>query len=135
MIINKQMQRLTQQRKIILEELQKVYTHPTAEEIYEMVRARLPRISLATVYRNLEALEEAGLVLKLQAKNNGKARYDGDVKRHCHLVCKGCSKVIDIFDCQIQVSSKEIKEHNFFVISDHLEIPGFCQKCNPNSND
>lgn len=129
------MQRLTQQRKIILEELQKVYSHPTAEEIYEMVKPRLPRISLATIYRNLDALEEAGLVLKLQAKNNGKARYDGDTKKHCHLVCKSCGKVIDVFDCNVKINSDEIKQKGFFVISDHLELPGLCKKCNPNSND
>ena len=47
--------RMTKQRRIILEELRKVRSHPTADEIYAMVRRRLPRISLGTVYRNLDA--------------------------------------------------------------------------------
>ena len=45
--------RMTRQRKVILEELRKVNSHPSADEIYEIVRKRLPRISLGTVYRNL----------------------------------------------------------------------------------
>jgi Fur family transcriptional regulator, ferric uptake regulator len=52
--------RLTNQRKIILEELQAVTTHPTADEIYGMVRQKMPRISLGTVYRNLEVLSSPG---------------------------------------------------------------------------
>jgi hypothetical protein len=48
--------RITKQRQLILEELKKVVTHPTADEIYRMVRERMPRVSLGTVYRNLETL-------------------------------------------------------------------------------
>ena len=48
--------RMTRQRTVILAEVRKVATHPGADEIYEMVRKRLPRISLGTVYRNLEIL-------------------------------------------------------------------------------
>ena len=51
---------MTRQRMIILEELRKVDTHPSADEVYEMVRKRLPRISLGTVYRNLEILSKTG---------------------------------------------------------------------------
>ncbi|MBW2706713.1 MAG: transcriptional repressor, partial [Deltaproteobacteria bacterium] len=49
---------MTRQRQVILEELRKVDTHPSADEVYEMVRKRLPRISLGTVYRNLEILSQ-----------------------------------------------------------------------------
>ena len=57
--------RMTRQREVILEELRKVNTHPSADEIYEMVRKRLPRISLGTVYRNLEILSKSGDIKKL----------------------------------------------------------------------
>ncbi|HKI82610.1 MAG TPA: transcriptional repressor, partial [Pseudodesulfovibrio sp.] len=57
--------RLSKQRKVILEELRKVKSHPTADEVYDMVRKIIPRISLGTVYRNLEFLSSKGLVLKL----------------------------------------------------------------------
>ena len=52
--------RMTRQRRVILEELCKVDTHPSADEVYVMVRKRLPRISLGTVYRNLEILTQSG---------------------------------------------------------------------------
>ena len=51
--------RMTRQRMVILEELRKVKTHPTADELYAMVRTRMPRISLGTVYRNLDFLTES----------------------------------------------------------------------------
>ena len=54
--------RLTSQRQVILEELQKVTSHPTANEVFDMVRKRLPRIGLGTVYRNLDLLAEKGII-------------------------------------------------------------------------
>jgi Fur family ferric uptake transcriptional regulator len=58
--------RLTSQRQVILEELKKVKSHPTANEVYDMVRKRLPRIGLGTVYRNLDLLAERGIIKKLE---------------------------------------------------------------------
>ena len=52
--------RMTRQRKLILEELRRMKSHPTADEIYSMVREKLPRISLGTVYRNLQLLTGPG---------------------------------------------------------------------------
>ena len=72
-------QRNTPQRKVILEELQKAASHPTAAELYEIVRRRLPRISLGTVYRNLELLSESGLIRKL-SMGSAEARFDGDLE-------------------------------------------------------
>ena len=57
---------MTRQRMVILDELRKVSSHPTADEVYEMVRKNLPRISLGTVYRNLEILSVMGLISKLE---------------------------------------------------------------------
>ena len=61
--------RITAQRKAILEELQNTNTHPTADELYKMVRLRLPRISLGTIYRNLEKLSEEHGLVNLSACN------------------------------------------------------------------
>jgi Fur family ferric uptake transcriptional regulator len=121
--------RLTKQRRIILEELKKVCTHPTAESIYKIVRKRIKNISFATVYRNLDFLEKNGYVLKLKIKEK-KARYDGESKPHRHLICKCCGKIIDIFDCRgIIIRSKELKACGFVPDCGCLEIPGFCKQC------
>ena len=69
---------MTRQRPVILEELKNLTTHPTADELYSMVRRRLPRISLGTVYRNLEILSEMGLAQKLESAG-AQRRYGGDV--------------------------------------------------------
>ena len=69
--------RMTYQREIILEELKKTKTHPTADELYTTVRQRIPHISLATVYRNLETLANSGLVRKLEVIGRQK-RFDGN---------------------------------------------------------
>ncbi len=57
--------RLTRQRRIILDEMKAMRRHPTACELYDAVKSRLPRISLATVYRNLEILPEKGIIKKI----------------------------------------------------------------------
>jgi len=67
--------RMTRQRRVILEELQSKNNHPSADELYERVRAHLPRISLGTVYRNLEVLCELGEIQKLGLSGPLK-RYD-----------------------------------------------------------
>ncbi len=122
-------QRITNQRLTVLEELRKVCTHPTAREIHKMVQKRIPKISLATVYRSLEFLEEKGLIIKLESTHK-EARYDGDVTKHCHLICKQCGEVMDVFDVKkIQIDSKELKASGFEPHLDFLEIPGLCKKC------
>ena len=67
--------RNTRQRRIILEELRGVKSHPTAVEIFERVRRRLPKISLGTVYRNLDLLTRLGMIQKLEW-SAGEARFE-----------------------------------------------------------
>jgi Fe2+ or Zn2+ uptake regulation protein len=76
--------RYTAQRAAVFDYLEKVKSHPTAEEVYRAVRRRLPRISLATVYKALEALVEAHLATKL-TNGDGSARYDCRGEDHYHL--------------------------------------------------
>lgn len=121
--------RNTEQRKVILEELSKVCTHPTAQEIYQLVKKKLPEINLSTIYRNLQYLEDKQLIIRLQTKEK-EARYDGNVTQHCHLCCKNCGKVIDIWDCKdIQIISKQLIQSGFQPDLEYLEIPGYCKQC------
>ena len=85
----------TRQRQVILEELRKVTSHPSADKIYEMVRRRLPRISMATVYRNLEMMAETGQILKLQTPE-GPMSFDGDTSHHHHIRCRECGRIYDV---------------------------------------
>ena len=87
--------RMTSQREIILQELQKSRQHLTADELYRVVRKKMPRISLATVYRNLELLSETGVIAKLEV--SGRQRhFDSDVVGHDHVSCVQCHKVENV---------------------------------------
>lgn len=89
------MKKYSHQREAIREALMSVNTHPTASEIYDMVRERIPNISLGTVYRNLSMLANEGEILRIST-GEGTERFDATTDSHCHLVCAECGGVSDI---------------------------------------
>ncbi|MFH2220065.1 MAG: transcriptional repressor [Pseudomonadota bacterium] len=121
--------RMTQQRKIILEELRKLDVHPSADEIYSIVRRRLPRVSLGTVYRNLEVLSELGEIQKLELSGSLK-RYDWDTKKHYHIRCTCCDRVDDAPIAPLNQLENELYGATVFQIIGHnLEFTGLCPGC------
>ena len=121
--------RMTRQRKVILEELRKVNTHPSADEVYELVRKRLPRISLGTVYRNLEILSERGDIQKLELGCTLK-RFDGVAENHYHIRCIDCGRVVDAPDgCGIEINHQLKNATNYKIIGHKLEFIGICPAC------
>ena len=123
------MMRLTTQRQIILEELSKVKTHPTASELYDMVRKRLPRIGLGTVYRNLELMAENGMVLKLEVGGTQK-RFDATTHTHYHIRCSDCGKVDDIDTPVMDDLVREAANATSYeVLGHHIEFSGRCITC------
>ena len=128
-IVERANMRLTTQRQIILEELGKVKFHPTANEVYDMVRKRLPRIGLGTVYRNLELMAENGIILKLEVGGTQK-RFDAATHLHYHIRCLACSRVDDI-ELPVQQEINEIASRNssYEVLSHHIEFLGTCEQC------
>jgi len=121
--------RLTTQRQIILEELGKVTSHPTANEVYDMVRKRLPRIGLGTVYRNLELMAETGIILKLEVGGTQK-RFDATVDPHYHIRCISCGKVDDIeipVMADINKTAADISQYQ--ILGHHIEFSGVCATC------
>lgn len=86
--------RLTPQRRAVIEALVDNRTHPLAEEIAEAVCARVPGISLSTVYKTLRELADMGLILRLDLPDA--MRFDPDTTHHGHLVCSSCGTVVDV---------------------------------------
>lgn len=122
-------QRQTRQRQIILEELRRSREHPTAAELHQAVRRRLPRISLATVYRNLELLAGAGHIRKLSLSGRT-TRYDGDLDRHYHIRCIKCGKVDDVEVPAIDIDAALLDSPDGYEILGHrLEFIGVCKSC------
>jgi Fur family ferric uptake transcriptional regulator len=125
--------RLTSQRQVILEELKKVTSHPTANEVYDMVRKRLPRIGLGTVYRNLDLLADKGIIRKLEFGGEQK-RFDGDISPHYHVNCIKCKRVADIFiEKHSELDERAAASSEFKILDHHVQFSGICSSCNPGS--
>jgi len=114
----------------VLDTVRRAQDHPTARDVYQRVRRRVPGIGFATVYRALNLLADHGQVLELQLGDEAVARYDGNVARHDHVVCSRCGAVADV--------SVELPEHatveataasGFAVDSYELRFSGRCPSC------
>ncbi len=120
------LRRNTPQRRVVLEELCQMKSHPTAAELYAVVRRRLPRISLGTVYRNLEVLHEDGKIRKMEFAGT-ESRFDGTTKQHDHVRCTECDRIQDIFP---QEPARRPAEMEGFLVTGHrLEFLGICPRC------
>ena len=125
----KQNMRMTRQRKIILEVLRDNNTHPSADEVYRMVRPYLPRISLGTVYRNLEVLSELGDIQKLELSGTLK-RLDGNPKKHYHIRCMNCDRLDDApIDFLGNIERDLDCSTGYKVMGHRLEFVGLCPEC------
>jgi Fur family ferric uptake transcriptional regulator len=120
---------MTRQRGVILEELRGVNSHPTADEVYKMARRRLPRISLGTVYRNLEILSESGMIGKLELGGTQK-RFDGNVEKHYHVRCVRCGCIEDVpVEPLTDIEDAVRQVCDYEIIGSRLEFIGICPKC------
>lgn len=117
----------SKQRKIIEEYLKENNNHPTATEIFDHVRGKMPNVSMATVYRNLDILARTG---KLQRLSIGsKSRFDSTTGWHFHLLCQSCGKIVDIDHPKIPKEYFNIP-NGYELKGCNLEIIGICPECN-----
>jgi Fur family transcriptional regulator, peroxide stress response regulator len=123
--------RYTRQRAEVFAHLRSVDSHPTAEQVFACVRRRLPNISLATVYKALDALVDAGLAARL-ADDEGPVRYDGKAHPHYHLRCERTGQLCDLelpydpslLDRLAPELIAELREKGFEVLGHRLEVIG-----------
>jgi len=130
-------QRMTRQKMVILEELSKVTSHPTAYDVYEMVKVKIPQISLGTVYRNLEQLWANGKIRRLDL-GQGQRRYDAEAGEHMHIKCVSCGRVDDVaLNPHIDIPiMKEIvgSKSGYEVLGLDVDFQGICPECRAGSN-
>ena len=124
MITKKKVERITCQKKIILDYLKSVKTHPSAAVVYLAVKKKLPRISLGTVYRILNNLKTEGEIQEIPDEIK---HYDGNTSLHAHFICEKCQRIYDVFDkCQILKPSRlkvgKIKSYQIYFY-------GKCKNC------
>lgn len=121
--------RMTNQREIILQELKKSKNHLTADELYERVKKSMPRISLATVYRNLETLSGVGIIGKLEISGRQK-RFDHDASEHDHIYCVQCHRADNIILDRTMVDSRQFSSAVGYTITGfRVEFAGVCPAC------
>lgn len=120
--------RETRQRRLIYESVATTDAHPTAEWVYAAVRRAMPRISLGTVYRNLQRLVEQGL-LKSWSRG-GATRYDADLAPHDHFLCQACGLLLDLPPARgVSPAEKRLKARGHEVRRRVLEYIGLCRDC------
>jgi Fur family transcriptional regulator, peroxide stress response regulator len=116
----------TQQRMVILNSIENSKKHPTAESIYESVKANNPSLSLATVYSTLDTFVDNGLVNKVLVQD-GAMRYDAHTDVHNHIYCTNTNEIIDFEDHELQAliedffKRKDIENLNIKDISLHIQ--------------
>ncbi len=123
--------RNTSQREEIIKEIVSGAGHSTAEDIYNRLRAKNPKIGFATVYRNLKLLCDAGFLEEIKIGNE-KARYELKLENshHDHLICVKCGSFIEFYSKEIEELQKDIAEREGFKVLRHkLEIYGICREC------
>jgi Fe2+ or Zn2+ uptake regulation protein len=130
--IQAQGKRMTEQRRLILETLKTVQGHPTAEELYQLVKQRAPNLHLSTVYRTMRWLEEEGMVNSLWLDDERRQeRFDTSYSNeHHHFVCTRCKQVVE-FDSQdlLHIQDQYEQEHGVQVENASLVFYGLCQTC------
>lgn len=120
---------LTSQRQAVLDVVREAEEHLTAQEIFDRVRAKMPRLAYSTVYNALRHLKESGLVRELKF-GDAASRYDAKVERHDHVVCVRCGTMLDYEVSGIESLVKEASRRTKFTILDaHVEFKGVCPRC------
>lgn len=123
--------KITTHRKVILEIFNKRPGHLfTASEVLEEILKKNIHINFSTVYRNLEVLEDAGILYRNNL-DNGINYYElNSGEHHHHLICLGCGSTTDTGYCPIEEMKHALKDNNFTAVDHRFEIYGYCKQCN-----
>lgn len=125
---------LTRQRQAVLQVIRDAEAHLTANEVFEDARRLLPGISFATVYNSLRYLKQEGLIGEVNFGNDA-SRYDRNLTRHDHAICRSCGKLVDL---ELSIPNGLIKEaaklSRFEAESIELTLHGLCPECRGAAN-
>ncbi len=119
----------SKQREIILNTLKENVVHPTAEYLYAKIQEKDPKISLATLYRNLNQLTENGIIKKIDGLETS-SHYDHNTNEHYHFICTKCRRVFDINAEVAPELIRRTEEKTDFLIENHdIVFSGICKDC------
>ncbi|MFZ5928546.1 MAG: Fur family transcriptional regulator [Acidobacteriota bacterium] len=125
--------RLTRQRQILLDLLDKTGAHLDAESLYRLAHEKDPKLNRVTVYRTLKMLKEGGLVDELDLMHHAGDQHYYETRRkqeHAHIVCLRCGKVEEFFGEPLQKLRRQVeKTFGFQILIARTEIGGYCAHC------
>jgi len=121
--------KVTPQRLAIYENLAKSKKHPSAEQVYKIVKRRFPNISLDTINRTLATFARIGLINVVE--NFGlPRRYDADITGHHHAHCIKCGLIYDIYDDKLdRIKIPAEIRRRFKITGKRVVFSGLCEKC------
>jgi Fur family ferric uptake transcriptional regulator len=125
--------RLTRQRQLLLDLIDKTGQHLDAESLYRLAHQKDPKLNRVTVYRTLKLLKEGGLVDELDLMHYGGDQhyYETRTKQeHAHVICLRCGKVEEFFGEPLQKLRRQVESHfGFQILIVRTEIGGYCSHC------
>ena len=121
--------RYSKQREMVMQTVQNLCDHPTAEEIYDAAARECPGLSLGTVYRNLNILAEEGEIRKIEVPGEAD-RFDFTIAAHYHVKCMTCKRISDVDMAAIPQLPDTIKDSRGgqFTLCD-VAFTGICPEC------
>jgi len=121
--------RFSRQREEVLQILKGTKTHPTAEWIYFQAKKKIPKLSLGTVYRNLNNLHQKGIIKKFQFSTPFD-HFDGNTSSHQHFICKKCGKIYDLFlNLEKDLKTEAERKVKFRIEKVEVAFHGVCLNC------
>lgn len=121
--------RYSHQRERIFRAVSERCDHPTANMVYEQLKLEMPRLSLGTVYRNLNQLADAGRLKKIPLAD-GSCRFDKTREAHSHIVCDECGAVSDVHLPSFETLEQTIvSETGYELRSYDVVLRGVCEAC------
>ena len=118
----------SEKRQAIYDLLSETREHPSAEWIYNTLKPRFPRMTLATVYRNIARFKREGSVMPLGVVN-GQECFDGDISEHAHFICGKCSAIFDLDIPLPDDIGSSVAQKGFRVDIRQLLLRGRCPAC------
>lgn len=119
----------SKQRDAIVRILRNTTSHPTAERVYEQVKKEIPGVGLATIYRNLRLLSEAGEISEI-ATTAGTNHFDGNAEPHYHFRCNRCGEIYDLDEPVDEAMEDRVATKTGFKVTRHtVELGGLCLSC------
>src|SRR5580698_11617497 len=120
---------VTHQRQVLYEVMKAMHGHPSPEEVYARVKKKVPAISLATVYKNINLFVESGVFRKM-SMHHGSVRVEMNDEAHHHLVCSVCKEIVDIDEKTLGTLPKRKRLAGGFLVERYaVDVIGLCAKC------